>query len=188
MQKILTLYRHDYDNGGLVRDEVEEGARWVPAGQGQASIKHDGTCCLVTSGRLYKRFHCREGRALPDGFLQVQRVDQKDHRGKRVIKLYGWLPVSDTPGDVYHREAWENCTDLPAGTYELIGPRIQGNPYGLAKHILVRHGLCRISAPTSYNGLRAFLMKHKIEGIVFRHEDGRMTKIKRRDFGLPWPC
>ena len=26
-----------------------------------------------------------------------------------------------------------------------------------------------------------------IEGIVWHHPDGRMAKIKRRDFGLSWP-
>jgi hypothetical protein len=26
-----------------------------------------------------------------------------------------------------------------------------------------------------------------MEGVVWYHEDGRMVKIKRRDFGLKWP-
>jgi len=41
--------------------------------------------------------------------------------------------------------------------------------------------------PRTFAQLRAFLTMSRIEGIVFHHPDGRMAKIKRRDYGLPWP-
>ena len=28
---------------------------------------------------------------------------------------------------------------------------------------------------------------HVVEGIVWHHPDGRMVKIKRKDFGFKWP-
>ena len=31
------------------------------------------------------------------------------------------------------------------------------------------------------------VIARNIEGIVWHHPDGRMVKIKARDFGLPWP-
>ena len=40
--------------------------------------------------------------------------------------------------------------------------------------------------PITYDELKAFFEKNIIEGIVWHHPDGRMAKIKRRDFGLEW--
>lgn len=42
-------------------------------------------------------------------------------------------------------------------------------------------------APRDYDGLKEFLADRCIEGIVWHHPDGRMVKIKARDFGIPWP-
>jgi hypothetical protein len=74
------------------------------------------------------------------------------------------------------------------GTYELVGPKVQGNPYHLEVHKLIRHGADLIDAPRDFDGLRVWLSEHTIEGIVWHHPDGRMAKIKRRDFGLSWPA
>jgi hypothetical protein len=40
------------------------------------------------------------------------------------------------------------------------------------------------NVPRTFDGLRKWLADRDIEGIVFHHEDGRMAKIKLRDFGL----
>ena len=39
-------------------------------------------------------------------------------------------------------------------------------------------------SPRTFAGLRAFLAGQDFEGLVFPHPDGRMGKIKLRDFGL----
>ena len=41
--------------------------------------------------------------------------------------------------------------------------------------------------PRDFETVEAFLKKEAIEGIVWHHEDGRMAKIKRSDFGIKWP-
>jgi hypothetical protein len=41
------------------------------------------------------------------------------------------------------------------------------------------------SVPRDFDGLRAFLDDWMHEGLVFHHEDGRMAKIRRVDFGFP---
>jgi hypothetical protein len=38
--------------------------------------------------------------------------------------------------------------------------------------------------PLNFGGLRAWMEGRDIEGVVFHHADGRMAKIKLRDFGL----
>ena len=39
----------------------------------------------------------------------------------------------------------------------------------------------------TFDGLHRWLCAHPVEGLVFHHPDGRMAKIKRRDYGLSWP-
>lgn len=39
--------------------------------------------------------------------------------------------------------------------------------------------------PRTVSELRDWLSSRDIEGLVFQHPDGRMAKIKKRDFGLP---
>jgi hypothetical protein len=75
---------------------------------------------------------------------------------------------------------------LQDGTYELVGPKVQGNPERYERHTLIRHANAQIfqNAPREFNDLRSWLTDKDIEGIVFHHPDGRMGKIKKRDFGL----
>jgi len=49
-------------------------------------------------------------------------------------------------------------------------------------------GLRTSVSDRTFAGLRTWMTQHpEFEGIVFHHPDGRLAKIKQRDFGLPWP-
>lgn len=160
-----------------MRDEVVPGAEWVLAGEGVATRKFDGTCCMVRNGRLYKRYDAKHGKTPPVGFEPAQEPDPKTGHWP------GWLPVGDGPEDRWHREAFKG--DELDGTYELCGPKLQGNPEGYTTHVLVRHGAEALpEEPRDYASIREFLAKANIEGIVWHHPDGRMVKIKAKDFGL----
>jgi hypothetical protein len=75
--------------------------------------------------------------------------------------------------------------DYEDGTYELCGPKVQGNPEGMDAHVLVPHGKFVLrEAPRDFEGLAAWLRENPYEGIVWHHPDGRMAKLKRKDF----PC
>jgi len=178
MEKIITLFQRNYDGDRLVRDEVVPGAEWVLAGEGIATRKWDGTACLVRAGCLYKRYDARSGKAPPANFVPAQ--PEPDPVSGH---WPGWVPVGDGPEDRWHREAW--AQDTPDGTYELIGPRVQGNPEGLSAHALVPHGADPLpDAPREFDALRQYLQGTNIEGIVWHHPDGRMVKLKARDFGI----
>lgn len=177
MQKIISLFQRNYDGDRLVRNEVVPGAEWVLAGEGVATRKFDGTCCLVRAGKLYKRYDAKAGKTPPEGFEAAQEPDEKTGHWP------GWLPVGDGPEDRWHREAWENDTSLPDGTYELCGPKIQGNPEGFSTHTLVLHGIEILGdCPRDFDGIREYLRERSIEGVVWHHNDGRAVKIKRKDF------
>jgi hypothetical protein len=183
MQKIISLFQRNYDGDRLVRDEVVPGAEWVLAGEGVATVKYDGTCCLVRDGKLYKRYDAKKGKKPPVGFEQAQDPDPVTGHWP------GWVPVGDGPEDRWHREALaEGLQTLVDGTYELIGPKVQGNPEGCVGHILHRHGSHTVAGfPRTYAEIREALSPGTVEGIVWHHPDGRMVKIKAKDFGIKRP-
>ncbi len=187
MQKIPTIFERDWDGDrSRVLDKPHSDCAWVFAGEGVATRKLDGTCCLVRDGILYKRHEVREGKTEPLGFEEIA-VDGET--GKRV----GWVPVGDGPEDKWHREGFAASlligeSVFEDGTYELVGPKIQGNPEGFDTHHLVSHSSPNLlslgTPPTDFETLKTFLDPLDIEGIVWHHPEGRMAKIKKRDFGL----
>lgn len=159
-------------------DEVQE--HWVLDGEGIATVKHDGTSCLVEDGRLYRRYDARRGRQLPEGFRPCE-----DAPDEVTGHWPGWVPVSDAnPADRYHVEAL--VEGLDDGTYELVGPKVQGNRYRLQTHELRRHGSIVVEVERTHGGIRQWLLDNDEEGLVFHHEDGRMAKVRRKDFGIDW--
>ena len=59
--------------------------------------------------------------------------------------------------------------------------------YGLEKDVMEKHGICVLpDVPRDFNGIRDYLEKHNIEGIVFWKDGQPQCKIKRSDFGFPW--
>lgn len=182
MQKIISLFQRNYSGDRLVRDEVTQGAEWVIAGEGLATRKFDGTCCMGRGGKLYKRYDAKKGKQPPVGFEPAQDPDPITGHWP------GWLPVGDGPADQWHREALF-ATFRPAdGIYELCGPKIQGGVEGFVRHTLIPHCAHVLKdCPVTFDALKAYLADSAMEGIVWHHLDGRMVKIKRRDFGLLWP-
>jgi len=210
MKKTPSLFKRDYDNSRLVYNEVVEGSCWVLRGEGVATLKLDGTSCMIRDGKLYRRFdrklnkkagrrkrsgdpgpwRLEDFKAAPEGFEPCE-PEPNQHTGH----WPGWVPVGEGPQDQHHREAfaaWKAALgpiDISnvMGTYELVGPAIQGNPYGLDRHVLWPHGEKVLDAPRDFEGLHRYLQDNRIEGIVWHHPDGRMVKLKRRDFGYDWP-
>lgn len=182
MKKIISLFQRNYDGDRLVRDEVVPGAEWVLNGEGVATRKWDGTCCMVRDGKLYKRYTSKKGQTPPNDFEPATERDGKTG------KQEGWLPVGDGPEDAVHREtvARPEYLHLRDGTYELVGPKVQGNPEHLTCHYLWRHGSCVVwpEPGRTFKALKEYLSTHDIEGIVWHHPDGRMVKIKGKDFGV----
>jgi len=207
MKKIISLFQRDYDGDARAYDEVVPGAEWVIAGEGVATRKYDGTCCRWHAGQLWKRYDRKvtkqarrrgppfdptDCKAPPEAWVAAEESPNL-HTGH----WPGWMPIGDGPEDRWHWEALSHLDDLlplvEGQTYELVGPKIQGNPEHVYRHVLLPHGAYilaeeGIDPPRDYAGLREWLSLYVVEGIVWHHPDGRMVKIKRTDFGLPWPC
>ena len=178
MKKIPTMFERDWNGDrSRVTPQIHAGCEWVVAGEGIATRKLDGTCCLIRDGMLYKRRELRSGDKEPPLF---EMADHDEETGKTV----GWVPCDTGPDDRWHMQAFAEQTDWPNGTYELIGPKVQGNPEKWIGHQLIAHGsIIEDNVPRTFEGLRDWLATQDIEGIVFHHHDGRMAKIKLRDLG-----
>lgn len=186
MKKIPCLFVREFrpDRSFTITPEVTPGCEWVTAGSGLATRKRDGTACAVIGGRLFARYDAKKGRVPPFGAVPCDAApDPLTGRWPH------WVPVLEQPVHRWHREAWAFHAahgSVSDGTYELLGPAVQGNPERLERHVLARHGAEKLeSAPCDFEGLRAYLTDFAGEGIVFHHPDGRMAKIRRDDFGLP---
>lgn len=178
MKKIPTIFVRNPENMREVLDTHHPDCEWVFDGEGVATRKYDGTCCKVEDGKLWKRREVKPGKPIPAGFVEEQ---FDNNTGKRV----GWMPVDCTgKQDQYHCEAFTG--NEPDGTYELCGPKMQKNPEKYENHVLVPHAEAEQYAdcPRDMKGLQEWLIDKDIEGIVFHHPDGRMAKIKKRDFNL----
>lgn len=183
MKEMPTLFQRDFAGEHTKKnfnaiDKVEEGCEWVMCGEGVPTQKFDGSACLVRMGVLYRRLRVKAGNTKPEGWLHWS-FDTTQESG------HGWVPVSYRPEDALHREAWERPLEQFAeGTYELCGPKVQGNPEDLEEHTLLKHGSVVLDdVPLTFISLRRFLDQHDIEGIVWHNLDGRMCKLKKRDFG-----
>lgn len=192
MKKIPTLYLRDPATKlRYVKNEVHPDCQWVIDGEGVPTYKWDGTAVKIDDSlRMWKRREVKKGKPAPDGFVEET---HDTVTGKRT----GWVPVyTDDPSSRWHWEAYHGTYtgDLRPGTYELIGPKIQGNPHGAVEHMLIPHGQHQLDGvPTAFDALAAWLhdptadhgIDHGFEGVVWWHPDGRMAKIKVKDFPQP---
>lgn len=192
MKKIPTLFEREFRDHKVVavKPIVTSGLEWVLNGEGIATVKYDGSCCAILNGKFYKRYDAKKGKQPPAGAIPCQ-PDPDPITGH----WPHWIEVKrDDPADKWYISALDyslemDCFDvLENATYEAIGKHFQGNPYKMGIDFLVKHGDYIIKdCPRSYDGISGYLRKAHIEGIVFWKDGVPRCKIKRSDFGFPWP-
>lgn len=183
MQKIPTLFIRD--DRFKVTPEIRPECAWVFEGEGVPTEKLDGTNLRLTirAGTVVRVEKRRNPSKLQkaQGIIDGWYVDALEPQGED-----RWIHAAVEGTDV---------SDWPDGEHscEALGPKIQGNPLQLDRHIVVPFDL-RVplyeDLPRSYEGLRETLGRLEsrfspgalAEGVVFHHPDGRRAKIKRRDF------
>ena len=189
-----TLFNRTFINHQVANttNEVTEGCEWVLNGEGIATQKLDGTCCLIQNGKLFARFDYKAGRKLPEGAIPCQ-----EEPDTVTGHFPHWVEVKEQPQYKWHKVAFEkalkNGQNFEDGTYELIGVHFQNNPEHVEQgDILVKHGSVVLEdVPRTFEGIKKYLEEHEIEGIVFHklndlEEVIDMCKIKRTDFNLEW--
>ena len=197
MQKIKCLFIRVFENhSATLTQGVTSGCEWVMEGIGKATVKYNGTACAIIDGNLYARYDCKPSKkarkrhepGTPWALAELKQppADAIPCQGPDLVTGHWphWVSVEDQPQYQYHREAFDGQAD---GTYELVGPKVCGNHSEFDKHVLIPHGETVVYPKRTFDGIREWLTEHKQEGIVFHAPDGRMCKIRRRDFGLGWP-
>ena len=185
MKKMPTLFEREFENHHVKRvlNKVHPDCLWVINGEGYATEKIDGTCCMIKDNQIYKRFDLKKGRKLPLNAIPCQ-----DEADPITGHFPHWVLCDEkNPSDIHHINAFKKQGHLEDGTYELIGKHINGNAYDMDDDVLERHGIRILKdVPRDYEGIKEYLKNHYIEGIVFYRGNGEMCKIKRSDFGFFW--
>jgi hypothetical protein len=183
LRKISTLYKKDPNDLSRVINEVAPENKWVIDGEGIPTRKFDGTAVAIINGELYKRYDVKRGKQAPANAIPCQDPDDISGHWPHWIKCN-----RNNPADQWHFVGFDALETKEDSTYELCGEKLQGNPENLTGHILIKHGNEVLPIlDFSFEGLKNYLANSEldIEGIVFHHKsDGRMCKIRKRDFGI----
>ena len=176
MKKIPTLFERDDKNRRFVTDRVTPGCEWVFESGAVATRKWDGTCVMYDGTVWWFRREVKGTANLPEGFVPIE-LDPVTG------KTFGWERESSAGWGPRLVEALdEEGTPHHIGTYELCGPKINGNPEQFKTHRLLRHGATVLfDVPNDSAGIRAYVAAMEGEGIVWWGSDGKWAKLKRRD-------
>lgn len=192
MKKIPTMFERVFDGHKIVavthhftNDLCEKALEF-----GTPTIKYDGSPIFCGKLGIWKRIDLGKAKNFPYDkpvILCEKKPDEVTGHWPAWILL-----DRSSPADKWFLEAYkEYWKQLPvkAGTYEAIGPHFQGNPYKLPADTLVKHGdhIADDLKERSFAGVKHWLETHGHEGLVFWLSGKPVCKIKRTDFGLPWP-
>ena len=192
MKKIPTLFQRKVEDNMILKvlpKLTDESLAWVLAGDGTATEMLDGACCAVIKAKLYTRRVFQ--RDINDIAKRPPRVAIPCcHLDPVTGCIPCWMPVvPEAPSAQLYMSAYDiSSAYYPDCTYEAVGLHFSGNPYCFHRDYLIKHDATTIDLPDrSLEGIHTYLTEHTIKGIVFWRDGQPQCKIKRSDFGLPWP-
>lgn len=192
MKKIPMLLAMTFDDKGnrVITNEVSEKARFLlDHPDAVATWKRDGTAVkLNEDGEWFARRTVKKGKSAPAGFILEEFDPVTGHS-------FGWEPIE---GSAF-RKMWKRAVegeDFAPGTFELIGPKINGDPEKIGKDTLIRHGSEIIEDFPTIDEIKeheddviGFLLPfftdfraRGIEGIVWWVDGVPAVKLRAKDF------
>lgn len=198
MKKMKTLFAINRSKD-LATEEIQQGCEWISDKGVEASVKIEGTAAFFKDGILFKRYDrklkkkfakmAKNKKAfnptldmfkdVPDNAIACEKEpDPISHHWPH------WIPVTDSPEDKHFQDALNLNPQLENNcSYELIGEKVQHNMYNLQGHKLVKHGDNVVTTLKSFSfaSIKEWLKENEVEGLVFKHPDGRMCKVRRKD-------
>jgi len=152
---------------------------------------------MFDGAKWWARREVKAGKTAPPNYVE-------DNTDPVTGKTQGWEPIEQSAFAKFHAEVLNRQTEwvssgeephqpFPIGTYELVGPKVNGNPEREDQHVLINHDYAEI-AHDAINASTIDRIKEIValyselngwEGIVWHHPDGRMAKLKARDLDTP---
>lgn len=200
MKKIQTILPKDPNNLGLVtQGKLINGIKYF-------QLKIDGTSVMIKDNVPYARYDIKlilnkRGNKkfltkeevkdkIPLGAIPCQEPDEKSGSWPH------WVLVNDNPQFKYILEAFNNLEKSELlnidGTYECIGPKIQGNPHCEENHLLIPHNNSKLKYEVDfeemnknpYEYFKLLFKNFELEGLVaYDLNNEPIGKIRRSDFG-----
>lgn len=209
MRKIPSIFVRLERSSLVDIERITVGCEWVFESNDQLliTLKRDGTPVLYKDSVWYQRRTLKskldpgtDGIPKPVNFTPCQPVPEYDDESKQ-WEWPGWVPLEHqykklVDEAVVSRGGMKEHENM--FTFELCGPKINGNPEGWDTHHLFVHGSEPIifnpqtARPQTADEFVAIVRVIRNEGIVIYSGhivDGymAMAKLKRRDLGLDWP-
>lgn len=170
-------------------DVINEKSAWVFTEPAVATVKRDGTGVLVTAdGEVLVRRSVKKGKRVPEGFRLAEIDAFTGH-------MFGVEPFAQSSFKTVLEEALLDADKpLEPGTFELCGPKVNGNPEGFDKHVLIRHGsevlpvipdMRNVTPDEAFGLLKevfAGLKEQDVEGVVWWGADDKRVKLRVKDF------
>lgn len=170
-------------------EEINPAAAWVFSEPSKVTAKKDGTGVTVTGrGEVFVRRSVKAGKKAPPGFILAEHDDFTGHS-------FGMEPVAQSGfAKMFHEALAHHDGPLETGTYELCGPKLNGNPENLPRHTLLRHGddevteipdLRTVNPDDAFEILKkifADFLARGIEGVVWAGTDNKRVKLRTKDF------
>ena len=149
------------DGNGRATPTISPGCEWITDWTAAATQKVDGIGIKIDGNTIWQRSNS-----------QWQEIPATEDRLAQALQRH--KDVSGTaPSD---------------GTYELIGPGINGNREMAVSYALVSHRDTRLANfPTDLPSIRTAMASLNIEGVVWHHIDGRMAQITMAQLGMARP-
>lgn len=200
MKKIPTILPKDPNNLKLVTNgELLKGIKYF-------QLKIDGTSVMIKDNLLYARYDIKliinkKGKKtfltkeevkhkIPIGAIPCQEPDEKSGHWPH------WILVDENPQFKYILEAFNNMKksellNIVEGTYECIGPKIQGNPHNEEEHLLIPHNHSKLNYKidfekmneNSFEYFKNLFKDFNWEGLVaYNDKCEPIGKIRRSDF------
>lgn len=88
MKKMPTLFERQFENHEIIKclNKIHGECEWVINGEGYATEKLDGTCCMIKDNKLYRRYDYKEGRKLPSNAIPCQ-PNKEDYTNKVILTI-----------------------------------------------------------------------------------------------------
>lgn len=207
MRKIPSIFVRHERSSLVDLEKINKECEWVFEENESMfiTVKRDGTPVRYKNGVWFQRRTCKsrldpgqEPFIHPIDFEPCQPAPSYDDESKQ-WEWPGWVPLEQQYKKLVSEAVisrGEMKDEENGMTFELCGPKVNGNPEGCATHQLFVHAsemvLWAGAKVLTREKLEELISALKHEGVVIyssRTIDGTMqcAKLKRRDLGLDWP-